>query len=244
MPEGAQRAQAGRQVVDRRSTAPRHATRRCSPRTSSRKALARSRLRQGLGRGRGLRPRLRPPPPRRHPCPRCGSPTSSARRCAPRSRRTSRCRSCRPCSASTRGCSSCTSGRSRGRCGGPRLGDYPGTFNIAGDGVLTLSQAIRRTGHPFVPLPSARRTVDRPGAAPARRRRLLRRADAVPHLRPGRRHLADEGDPRPHPALHRRRRRSRTSSAVRGCTVRCRATTSMPWRQRLVDVLARGARGG
>jgi UDP-glucose 4-epimerase len=33
------------------------------------------------------------------------------------------------------------------------LGDHPGTFNVAGDGVLTLSQAIRRTGHPSVPLP-------------------------------------------------------------------------------------------
>jgi UDP-glucose 4-epimerase len=34
------------------------------------------------------------------------------------------------------------------------IGDFPGTFNVAGDGVLTLSQAIRRTGHPFVPMPS------------------------------------------------------------------------------------------
>jgi UDP-glucose 4-epimerase len=33
------------------------------------------------------------------------------------------------------------------------IGDHPGTFNVAGDGVLTLSQAIRRTGHPSVPLP-------------------------------------------------------------------------------------------
>ena len=42
VPEGAERAQARREVVDRRSTAPRRATRRCSPRTSSRSALARS----------------------------------------------------------------------------------------------------------------------------------------------------------------------------------------------------------
>lgn len=33
------------------------------------------------------------------------------------------------------------------------LEDHPGTFNVAGDGVLTLSQAIRRTGHLSVPLP-------------------------------------------------------------------------------------------
>jgi UDP-glucose 4-epimerase len=31
----------------------------------------------------------------------------------------------------------------------------PGTFNVAGDGVLTLSQAIRKTGRPRLPLPSA-----------------------------------------------------------------------------------------
>jgi len=33
------------------------------------------------------------------------------------------------------------------------LGDHPGTFNIAGDGVITLSQAIRRAGRPALPLP-------------------------------------------------------------------------------------------
>ncbi|MFT3873966.1 MAG: NAD-dependent epimerase/dehydratase family protein [Nocardioides sp.] len=31
--------------------------------------------------------------------------------------------------------------------------DVPGTFNVAGDGVLLLSQAIRRLGRPSVPLP-------------------------------------------------------------------------------------------
>jgi len=31
----------------------------------------------------------------------------------------------------------------------------PGTFNVAGDGVLSLSQAIRKTGRPRLPLPSA-----------------------------------------------------------------------------------------
>ena len=33
------------------------------------------------------------------------------------------------------------------------LGDHPGTFNIAGDGVMTLSQAIRRAGRMSLPLP-------------------------------------------------------------------------------------------
>lgn len=33
--------------------------------------------------------------------------------------------------------------------------DIPGTFNIAGDGVLLLSQAARRAGRPIVPIPYA-----------------------------------------------------------------------------------------
>ncbi|MBX6769285.1 MAG: NAD-dependent epimerase/dehydratase family protein [Actinomadura rubrobrunea] len=32
--------------------------------------------------------------------------------------------------------------------------DHPGTYNVAGDGVLLLSQALRRAGRPFVPLPA------------------------------------------------------------------------------------------
>jgi UDP-glucose 4-epimerase len=34
------------------------------------------------------------------------------------------------------------------------LEDHPGTFNVAGDGVLLLSQCARRAGRPVVPLPS------------------------------------------------------------------------------------------
>jgi UDP-glucose 4-epimerase len=34
------------------------------------------------------------------------------------------------------------------------LDDHPGTFNIAGDGVMLLSQAIHRAGRPMLPLPS------------------------------------------------------------------------------------------
>jgi UDP-glucose 4-epimerase len=33
------------------------------------------------------------------------------------------------------------------------LQDHPGTFNVAGDGVMTLAQAIRRAGRPALPLP-------------------------------------------------------------------------------------------
>lgn len=34
------------------------------------------------------------------------------------------------------------------------LGDVAGTFNVAGDGVMMLSQAIRRLGRPSLPMPS------------------------------------------------------------------------------------------
>jgi UDP-glucose 4-epimerase len=34
------------------------------------------------------------------------------------------------------------------------LEDHPGTFNVAGDGVLLLSQALRRAGRPTVPMPA------------------------------------------------------------------------------------------
>ncbi|MBC6469009.1 NAD-dependent epimerase/dehydratase family protein [Actinomadura alba] len=33
--------------------------------------------------------------------------------------------------------------------------DHPGTYNVAGDGVLLLSQALRRAGRPSVPMPAA-----------------------------------------------------------------------------------------
>ncbi len=33
------------------------------------------------------------------------------------------------------------------------LGEMTGTFNVAGDGVILLSQAIRMTGHPYVAVP-------------------------------------------------------------------------------------------
>ncbi|MFC9971362.1 NAD-dependent epimerase/dehydratase family protein [Spirillospora sp. NPDC127200] len=32
--------------------------------------------------------------------------------------------------------------------------DHPGCFNVAGDGVLLLSQALRRAGRPYVPVPA------------------------------------------------------------------------------------------
>ncbi|MHB8451985.1 MAG: NAD-dependent epimerase/dehydratase family protein [Mycobacteriales bacterium] len=35
------------------------------------------------------------------------------------------------------------------------LEDHPGTFNVGGAGVLLLSQAIRRVGRPWVPIPPA-----------------------------------------------------------------------------------------
>ncbi|MFF5264150.1 NAD-dependent epimerase/dehydratase family protein [Actinomadura viridis] len=36
---------------------------------------------------------------------------------------------------------------------------HPGTFNVAGDGVLLLSQALRRAGRPYVPMPAPSMSV-------------------------------------------------------------------------------------
>ena len=59
--------------------------------------------------------------------------------------------------ASTRGCSSCTS-RTRSTCSStPPLSDVTGTYNVAGDGIITLAQAVRRIGRPVAPAPRLRR---------------------------------------------------------------------------------------
>jgi UDP-glucose 4-epimerase len=34
------------------------------------------------------------------------------------------------------------------------LEDHPGTFNVAGDGIMLLSQCVRRSGRPTAPVPS------------------------------------------------------------------------------------------
>ena len=66
------------------------------------------------------------------------------------------------------------------------LEEHPGTYNVGGEGVLLLSQALRRLGRLSVPLPSvAGSAVAR---RPARRRGLLARAARLPRPRPGRRH--------------------------------------------------------
>ena len=55
----------------------------------------------------------------------------------------SACRWCRCCSASIRGFSSCTRTTSCTRSSTRRLNQVPGTFNVAADGVLALSEASR-----------------------------------------------------------------------------------------------------
>ncbi|MFT4082179.1 MAG: NAD-dependent epimerase/dehydratase family protein [Nocardioides sp.] len=56
----------------------------------------------------------------------------------------------------------------------------PGTFNVAGDGFLTLSQIARRLGRPTVPVPAA---LLRYGAYGSGRQRLPRRSEYSPELR-------------------------------------------------------------
>ena len=178
--------------------------------------VPRAGLRQGRRRGRGLRPRLRPPPPGRpgHAAP--GRERDRARTSTARSRRTSGCRSSRPCSATTRGCSSCTSATCSAVLRHATLTDVAGTFNVAGDGMLMLSQAVRRLQRPTIGLPPF--AVGSVGSAaplgPARR--LLARAARAAHLRPRRRHHPDAHRARLRAGVHDRRgaRRLRRAAAA------------------------------
>ena len=82
--------------------------------------------------------------------------------------------------------------------------DIPGVFNVAADGVLLLSQAIRRAGR--IPIPGAE-PGRRPGeqALPQRAaRRLLAGADAAAQLRPRGGQPAVAPAVRFHPALDHR----------------------------------------
>ena len=67
---------------------------------------------------------------------------------------TSRCRWCRWCSAATPGCSWCTSRTPSACWNTPWRATCRGVVNVAGDGVLMLSQAIRRAGRVPLPVPS------------------------------------------------------------------------------------------
>lgn len=94
--------------------------------------------------------------------------------------------------------------------------DLPGVFNVAGDGVLLLSQAIRRAGRAGAGAGPVGRP-DRADAADHEVRRLRLRADPLPELRPGRRHHEAQGAVRLHPEVDDapgvRRLRARPGSA-------------------------------
>ena len=228
VPEGAERAQARREVVDVGLRRRRRAIRRCSPRTLEPQAPAPLGLRQGLGRGRGLRPRFRPAAARRH-------------RLHPAVRELHRADGATPPLTSYFSLPVVPTVLGFD----PRLqfvheddgldalrratvGDHPGTFNVAGDGVLTLSPG----GPPRRPRRSCRclrpPSPGRAGAAPARARRLHARADPLPDLRPGRRHRRGCEDVLASSRATPPRRRSRTSSRSGVARSAVAATTSMP----------------
>ena len=102
----------------------------------------------------------------------CASRTSSGRASAPRSPTTSACPSSRPCWASTAGSSSCTRTTASRRCGSPPTGPTTGIVNVAGDGVLMLSQAARLAGRPALPVPPALSGVGGHAVPPHRPHRL------------------------------------------------------------------------
>ena len=83
--------------------------------------------------------------------------------------------------------------------------EVAGTFNVAGDGVLMLSQAVRRLQRASVSLPSF--AVGNIGSAlrSGPSGRLLARAARLPDLRPRGRHHPDAQDARLRTVLHHRR---------------------------------------
>ena len=114
---------------------------------------------------RGLPARASPAGGRTSRSPCCASPASSARGSTRWSRATSRCRWSRPSSATTPACSCCTR-KTRWPCSNARsrATTCPGVFNVAADGVLLLSQAIRRAGRVPLPVPQPAVGAVGPGA--------------------------------------------------------------------------------
>ena len=208
---------------------------------------AQRRLREGRGRGRGVCARVRAAAAR------CGRvraafrATSSGRRADSPARRvllaarTADRARLRPAAAVR------ARGRRRSRCcGSPRTSRgagtlNSGTFNIAGDGVLLLSQCSRRLGRPTVPLllpavtwaGSALRTLGMTDFSPG--------ADPAAHPRPGRARRRRCARRWASSRSTRRRRPSRTSRAAAGPGC-CRRRPSRGAVDRLAALPCRGRR--
>ena len=85
--------------------------------------------------------------------------------------------------ATTRGCSSSTRTTRSSVLLHATVDGVHGIFNVAGDGVMMLSQALRRIGRPTVPLPGFAARQRRVGPQAGRDRRLSSRAARrLPHL--------------------------------------------------------------
>ena len=95
--------------------------------------------------------------------------------------------------------------------------DAPGVVNVAADGVLLLSQAIRRAGRVPLPVPPPAVGFVGRALATARIAVVLPGAAAPARLRPGRRHHPPAHRVRLHAALDHRRRPSTTSCAAARC---------------------------
>ena len=98
--------------------------------------------------------------------------------------------------ASTAGCSSATRTTRSRRSSTPRSSGVHGTFNVAGDGVLMVSQAVRRLGKPSVAVPGFAMGALRSVFPQARRAELTsEHATFLSHGR-GSRHHRDARDAR------------------------------------------------
>ena len=153
-----QRSRAGAQAggqVDRRRLRCRRARPGGVHRGHGDQGAALQRLRQGQRRGRGLRARLRPAASRRRDH---DAAVHQPDRTAGRHRADQVLRAARRGADGVRpgrAVADCCTPRTRSPCcTGRSPHDLPGVFNVGGDGVLLLSQAIRRAGRIPLPCPS------------------------------------------------------------------------------------------
>ncbi len=102
--------------------------------------------------GRERRARLRGAQRRTSRSRSCASPTASARTSRPPTATCSRCPRSRASSASTRATSSSTRTTSSACSSTRSPSDLPGAYNVAGDGVLVLSEVASLLGKPLAPI--------------------------------------------------------------------------------------------
>ena len=120
----------------------------------------------------------------------------------------------------------------------PCLGSH-GTFNVAGDGVLMLSQAVRRAGRPELPLPPFVLSALGSTLPQLRGAEMSAEQVSLPHVRTWDRHAADAHDVRVRTAVQHRRGVRRRSPAA--CVPACVNPVRLEqWERQAQQAVTRG----